>query len=111
MGAAGGAPKDCADKDEKCPFWKTIGGCAGNPDYMKPNCPLSCGLCSSSTPAPTRGPAPGPVPTPTPAPGACADKDEKCLLEANRRVHRQPRLHETELPLVLRIRTKVRAWV
>merc|ERR1719188_2152826 len=70
-GPVAAPPGDCVDKDAKCGLWKTIGGCAGNPDYMKPNCALSCGVCSSPGPAP----APGPVAAP---PGDCVDKDAKC---------------------------------
>merc|ERR1719343_644973 len=54
---------------------------------MQANCPLSCGVCSPTTPAPpqpTPGPqppqpTPGPQPPqPTPAPQPCTDENQMC---------------------------------
>ncbi len=31
----------------KCGKWAREGECSGNPDWMLPNCPVSCGSCNS----------------------------------------------------------------
>ena len=35
----------CQDKNENCEGWSNASECARNPEYMKEQCPLSCGQC------------------------------------------------------------------
>ncbi|KAE9548412.1 hypothetical protein FO519_008379 [Halicephalobus sp. NKZ332] len=38
--------QSCTDNHELCKFWNSRGECDINPRWMKPNCPVSCGVCS-----------------------------------------------------------------
>lgn len=40
-----GVKESCVDTHELCDFWAERGECDINPNYMKPNCRKSCGLC------------------------------------------------------------------
>ncbi|KAI8511720.1 hypothetical protein Bbelb_108200 [Branchiostoma belcheri] len=40
---------DCSDSSPHCAYWASIGECESTPGYMLPNCPLSCGHCTSAT--------------------------------------------------------------
>ena len=35
----------CNDRTSSCYVWSLDGHCETNPEYMKANCPLSCGIC------------------------------------------------------------------
>jgi len=46
----GGGGNTCVDKESSCPNWKNAGYCTGTyKDYMKQNCPKSCGYCGGGT--------------------------------------------------------------
>lgn len=49
--------QSCRDTHELCRFWSTRGECDNNPQWMRPNCAISCGLCT--TVQPTVIPRPG----------------------------------------------------
>ena len=36
----------CTDRDDLCKFWASRGECQKNSQWMKPNCGVSCGVCS-----------------------------------------------------------------
>jgi hypothetical protein len=38
----------CADQDERCGYWASIGECDKNPGYMLVSCQESCGTCPDS---------------------------------------------------------------
>lgn len=39
------ASDSCEDTHPDCSHWADIGECDANPDWMRPNCPASCGEC------------------------------------------------------------------
>lgn len=36
---------DCQDKTSQCSYWKEVGECEDNRNFMKKRCPRSCNLC------------------------------------------------------------------
>jgi len=38
----------CRDEDEQCGYWQSLGECDKNVEWMKVNCPVSCGVCDPS---------------------------------------------------------------
>ncbi|KIH65742.1 shTK domain protein [Ancylostoma duodenale] len=40
-----GAERKCRDKDPSCAEWAEYGECQNNPEWMLPNCQLSCRSC------------------------------------------------------------------
>ena len=50
----------CLDKNDRCPYWASIGECNNNPGYMLVHCEKSCEEC---TLAPTAAPTPAPAPS------------------------------------------------
>ncbi|EPB71528.1 shTK domain protein [Ancylostoma ceylanicum] len=44
-----GAESNCCDKHESCSYWAGINECKKNPNWMLPNCQLSCRSCKTDS--------------------------------------------------------------
>jgi prolyl 4-hydroxylase len=51
--ADGAGGSSCGNKHENCDFWAGKGECEANPNYMKNNCALACGVCGQKARLPT----------------------------------------------------------
>ena len=38
----------CVDSHTSCGYWRSIGECRRNPNYMRTNCQKSCGVCRTT---------------------------------------------------------------
>merc|ERR1712187_782473 len=72
-----GCAARCTDRDDACISWARDGNCHTEPEYMRLNCPLSCGICSKS----------------------CVDLHDDCPGWANKgQCHENPRVLLTTCP-------------